>query len=147
MPKRTNLGPRTIEPVAGSNTNVQSMYGDGNVVLAIGFGSLENAIEKLHVNAKTKVILVPTHSHLSAEMMNATDPYAVAVPLISMDADVIAVAEFLQGFKFQGSFCISTPDLPQPKLVMNEIKALCPDVHGIEFCSESKTCSCLVTTA
>lgn len=147
MPYKPTSGPLFSETSLIANTNVELMFGDQAVVLAIGFGSLENAADKLHVDQNTRVILLPTHSHLSVELMETTLPSAVAVPLLSMEADVMAVAEFLQSVRFEGAFCISTPDLPQPKLVMNEIKALCPDVPRVEFCSDSEACTCLVTTA
>lgn len=147
MSKKPTSGSISTDADTAKHTNVEMMYGGQAVVLAVGFGTLENATDRLHVTASARVILVPTHSHLSIEMMETTAPSAVAVPLLSMDADVMAVAEFLQSAGYEGSFCISTPDLPQPKLVMNEIKALCPDIQRIEFCSETETCNCLVTTA
>lgn len=69
-----------------------------------------------------------SYEELSRRVLETVSPDIVLAPLQGQGFDALDIAVLLESFQFKGRFRALCPTLPNPKLVMAEIKLLCPNV-------------------
>lgn len=63
---------------------------------------------------------------ITAELLDTLAPDIVMSPLLTNNFDCLDLAQALQAGGFSGRLRIVAPDMPNPKVIQAEIKALCP---------------------
>ncbi len=63
---------------------------------------------------------------ISAELLQTLTPDIVMSPVLTRGFDCLDLAQALQASGFRGRFRVVAPDMPNPKVIQAEIRALCP---------------------
>lgn len=63
---------------------------------------------------------------LTADLLDATSPGLIILPLFAETYDAVAAVERLQELGYTGKLTILAPDLPKPRLVERELRSLGP---------------------
>ncbi|MEO6298829.1 MAG: hypothetical protein ABIV25_09010 [Paracoccaceae bacterium] len=74
-------------------------------------------------------VLHRNFSDLGPELLSDLKPTRIILPLFSAEHDAMAVIEILEGLKFSGQITVIGPDLPRPRLVERELRAMGPGVR------------------
>ena len=75
-------------------------------------------------------IILASFSDLSQSLLDRLRPKLVLSPLLARDFDCIDLAQMLFTLGFTGQYRVISNDLPDPRIVLAEIRALCP---GLDF--------------
>ncbi len=76
-----------------------------------------------------RVILASFHD-LSRELLARIKPRLVVSPLLARDFDCIDLAQILFALGYGGQYRVISGEIPNPRIVLAEIKTLCP---GLDF--------------
>ena len=63
---------------------------------------------------------------LSADLLAATDPGLIFMPLFATSFDAMSAVELLEALGYIGKLTVLAPELPKPALVENELRSLGP---------------------
>lgn len=75
-------------------------------------------------------IVLASFSDLSRPLLERLRPKLVLSPLLARDFDCIDLAQMLFALGFTGQYRVISNDLPDPGIVLAEIRTLCP---GLDF--------------
>lgn len=75
-------------------------------------------------------IILTSFADLSRELLDRVKPRLVLSPLLARDFDCIDLAQMLFTLGFAGQYRVVSSDLPDPRVVVAEIRGLCP---GLDF--------------
>ncbi|MDJ1008095.1 MAG: hypothetical protein QNJ13_09765 [Paracoccaceae bacterium] len=75
-------------------------------------------------------IILASFSDLSRPLLDRVSPKLVLSPLLARDFDCIDLAQMLFTLGYTGQYRVISNDLPDPRVVLAEIRALCP---GLDF--------------
>ena len=70
-----------------------------------------------------------TMAELGPSLLADAKPNCVIVPLFTAHCDAMTVVERLEGLGYAGRIAVLAPDMPQPRLVEGELRALGPDAR------------------
>ncbi len=75
---------------------------------------------------------------VTEELMDALTPDIVMSPVMTRAFDCLDLAQALQAAGFRGRFRVVAPELPNPKVIQAEIRAICPALDvALIFCGPS----------
>ncbi|MCV6824358.1 MULTISPECIES: hypothetical protein [Halocynthiibacter] len=69
-----------------------------------------------------------SYEDLSKDLLDDINPDIVLAPLLGQGFDAMDLAIQLDIFGYKGRFRALSPDLPNPKLILKEVKSLCPKI-------------------
>lgn len=75
-------------------------------------------------------IILASFSDMSRQLLDRVRPRLVLSPLLAREFDCIDLAQMLFTLGYTGQYRVITNDLPDPRVVVAEIRHLCP---GIDF--------------
>ena len=95
---------------------------EGAVVLALDCFSLLDATGPLPMIG----VVHRRYSALGPALLIELQPTRIILPLFAADYDAVAAIELLQRLQFAGQITVIAPNLPRPRLVESELRALGP---------------------
>lgn len=83
-------------------------------------------------------IAVVDFSTLDAALLDRFDPHFVVSPILTSGFDILDVAERLWQLRFGGAYRVLTEaQLPNPDLVLREVRLKCPGLDVDILCTET----------
>lgn len=71
------------------------------------------------------------YADLSKELIITLCPDVVITPLLSTSFDCLDVARILGAVEYRGSLTVVSPEIPKPRMITKELRALCPGVQVV----------------
>jgi len=69
-------------------------------------------------------------SAIDDKLLRDVAPDVVLSPLLSHGFDALDLAMLLEAYRYQGRYRVLAPPLPNPSLIIDEVRLLCP---GLDF--------------
>jgi hypothetical protein len=69
-----------------------------------------------------------SYDELTTTLLDQLSPDIVLAPLLGQGFDALDLAVMLADYGYKGRFRALCPKLPNPNLVLAEVKSLCPDI-------------------
>lgn len=115
---------RTIDGALGHAAPAGESYSGNVSVLAVG-DTAEWLRRRQPVPPGGRIILA-AFSDLSRPLIERLKPRLVVSPLLARDFDCLDLAQLLFALGYTGQYRVLSNDLPNPRLVVAEARALCP---------------------